>query len=126
MFDVIMAAADSPLVLLVLHSSQLKSDGSLSLPQDDDDDLRAKQCCSTLGLGQKTRSPTVPVYQLLETHSYDTVTDVLSKKPCFTGRREENRSEPFQAVQVENIEGGFATEIVVFLEPKALLNGRQY
>lgn len=99
-----MTAADSPLVLLVLlvlHSSQLKSDGSLSLPQDVDDDLRAKQCCSMLGHGQKTRSPTVPVYQLLETHSYDTVMDVLSKTLCFTGRREENRSEPLQSVQVE-------------------------
>lgn len=48
-----------------------QSDSFLSLPRDDDD-LGAKLCCNTMGRGQKTHSPTVPVSQLSETRGATT------------------------------------------------------
>lgn len=54
-----------------------QSDSFLSLPRDDDD-LGAKLCCNTMGRGQKTHSPTVPVSQLSETRGATTEWQVRS------------------------------------------------
>lgn len=67
MFDVTMTSVRGALVQQCF----------LSLPRDDDD-LRAKLCCNTMGRGQRTHSPTVPVSQLSETRGATTEWQVRS------------------------------------------------
>ena len=66
MYNVIMTTDHNTLSFLSLHSSTL---GQFFLSVlEDDDDLGAKLCCSAMGRGHETRSPTVTVSQLPETH----------------------------------------------------------